>query len=212
MWEPTAMKPDHDSSARQRPRRGLFGRFFARKDGATAIEFTLLCLPFFMIVFASIETFVAFSAEQLLANATDTMARKVRTGEITYNQGKTSDMTEAQFRAAFCQEISILMTCSADEVKKPTKLFLDVRTFAKFADIPKSIPRVSSAPYADLDTSAFKFTPGNKKTINIVRAYYRWDILTDLIRPYITNIRPADGSRQTYLMVATAVIQNEDYP
>jgi len=204
--------PDHDDKARRRPLRTLFRRLLSRRDGTAAIEFAILSLPFFVIVFASIETFVAFSAEQLLANATDTMARKIRTGEITFNLGKSTDMTEQQFRTAFCKEISILMPCSASEASTPNKLLLDVRTFAKFADIPKSLPRVSSEQYADLDTSTFKFAPGGKKTINIVRAYYRWDVVTDLVRPYITNIRPADGSKQTYLMVATAVIQNEDYP
>ena len=180
----------------------LFGRFLARRDGATAIEIALLSLPFFTIVFASLETFVAFSAEQLLANATETMARQIRTGEIR------SNVTQEEFRTAFCSEISILMPCSADEVKTPNKLYLDVRSFAKFADIPKTIPLVGS----DLDTSSFKIAPGGKQTINIVRAYYRWDIVTDLVRPYVSNIRAADGSRQNYLMIATAIVQNEDYP
>lgn len=206
MWERFAMTLDQDAKPRRRPTSGLLGRFFARREGATAIEFAILSLPFFMIVFASIETFVAFSAEQLLANATDTVARKIRTGEIR------STMSEKDFRTAFCAEIAILMPCSEDEIKIPNKLHLDVRSFAKFSDIPKVLPRVGTAPHADLDPTTFKFAPGGKKSINIVRAYYRWDIMTDLVRPYITNIRPADGSRQTYLMVATAVIQNEDYP
>lgn len=204
----------HDRIEKQEPRlrAGLMRRFLRRRDGGAAIEFAILSLPFFMIVFASIETFVAFSGEQLLANATDRMARKIRTGEITFNQGKSTDMSEAQFRTAFCKEISILMPCSASEVAKPSKLFIDVRSFANFAAIPRALPRVSTDRFADLDTSAFRFQPGGKQSINIVRAYYRWDILTDLVRPYITNIRPADGSKQTYLMVATTVIQNENYP
>ncbi|EYR80333.1 pilus assembly protein TadG [Shinella sp. SUS2] len=182
--------------------KGLFGRLLARRDGATAIEVALLSLPFFLIVFASIETFVAFSAEQLLANATETIARKIRTGEIR------SNIKEEDFRKAFCDEIAILMPCSPEEIKKANKLFLDVRSFAKFSDIPKTIPLVGT----DLDTASFTIAPGGKRTINIVRAYYRWDIVTDLVRPYISNIRAADGSRQNYLMMATTVVQNEDYP
>ena len=201
------MTLDQDNKPRRRPLSGLFRRFGRRRDGATAIEFALLSLPFFMIVFASVETFVAFSAEQVLANANEVMARKIRTGEI-----RASNMTPQQFRKAFCDEIAVMMPCSESELATPSKLFLDVRSFAKFSDIPTAIPRVSSDPNADLKTSDFKFQPGGKKTINTVRAYYRWSIMTDLVRPYITNIRPADGSEQTYLMVATAVIQNEDYP
>ena len=196
------MSLDHDATARRRPMKDLLGRFLARRDGATAMEVALLSLPFFMIVFASLETFIAFSAEQMLANATDTMARRIRTGEIR------STMSEADYRKAFCDEIAILMPCSAAELQKPDKLFLDVRSFAKYTDIPNAIPLIGT----DLDTSSLKFEPGGKRSINIVRAYYRWDIITDLIRPYISNIRAADGSRQNYLMVATAVVQNEDYP
>ncbi len=188
--------------------KGLLGRLLRRRDGATVIEFALLSMPFFLIVFASLETFVAFSGEQILANATDNMARKIRTGEITFNLGKTSDMTAAQFRKAFCDEIAMLMPCSADELKTPSKLFLDVRSFANFASIPKAVPMSGT----DLDTSSFAFAPGGKKSINIVRAYYRWDVMTDLVRPYISNIKSSDSTRQNYLMIATAVIQNEDYP
>lgn len=196
------MSFDHDAPSRRRPMKGLFGRFLARRDGATAIEVALLSLPFFLIVFASLETFVAFSAEQLLANATETMARRIRTGEIR------SNVSEEDFRSAFCEEIAILMPCSAAELKKADKLFLDVRSYSSFADIPKAVPIAGS----DLDTSSFKIAPGGKRSINIVRAYYRWDIVTDLVRPYVSNIRSADGSRQNYLMIATAVVQNEDYP
>jgi Flp pilus assembly protein TadG len=196
------MPLDQDAPARRRSMKGLFGRLLARRDGATAIEVALLSLPFFMIVFASLETFIAFSAEQLLANATETMARRIRTGEIR------STIKEEDFRKAFCDEIAILMPCTPEELKKADKLHLDVRNFAKFSDIPKTTPLAG----ADLDTASFAFLPGGKKTINIVRAYYRWDIVTDLIRPYVSNIRSADGSRQNYLMIATAVVQNEDYP
>jgi Flp pilus assembly protein TadG len=192
--------------------RGLVDHFLSERTGSSAIEFSLLALPFFVIVFASLETFAAFTGEQLLANATDTMARKVRTGEITFGQGRSTDMTEAQFRTAFCAEISIMMTCSADEVKVPSKLFLDVRSFADFSKIPAAIPRKGSAADGDLDTSGFKFAPGGPTTVNVVRAYYRWSVTADLVRPYITNLRPAGSSMPNdYLMLATAAFKNENY-
>jgi Flp pilus assembly protein TadG len=197
------MSLDHDTVTRRRPMRGLFGRFFARRDGATAIEFAILAIPFFVIVFASIETFVAFTAEQLLANATETMARKIRTGEI-----KSDTMTAEQYRAAFCEEIKILMPCSADELKKPTKLFLDVQKIDKFSLVPATVTLNS----ADLTPDGLKFSPGGKKTINVVRAFYRWDVFTDLVRPLIYNVSSSDGSQRSYLMIATAVVLNENYP
>lgn len=196
----------------EKQRRGIFRRFRKDRQGAAAIEFALLAIPFLMLVFATFETFLAFAGEQLMANAVNTMSRKIRTGEITFGLGKPTDMTEAEFREAFCAEISILNMCSSTEVNTPAKLYLDVRQFANFADMPKDIPRVSSDEYSDLDTSEFAFAPGGPDSKNMVRAYYRWQIMTDLIRPYITNIRPPDKIIPTdFLIVSTAAFQNEKY-
>ncbi|NKL61751.1 TadE/TadG family type IV pilus assembly protein [Rhizobium leguminosarum] len=193
-----------------------FSRFRAlarSRDGAAAIEFALLAIPYFLVIFAILETFVAFAAEELVSNCVDTMSRRMRTGQITYNLGRTTDMNQAQFRQAFCNEISILVRCSASEVATPSKLYLDVQTFSTFSAIPTTIPKLSTAKYADINTAAFKYAPGGAGTINMVRAYYRWEIITDLVRPYITTIRPSDGSMPSqYLIVATAAFQNEQYP
>jgi Flp pilus assembly protein TadG len=190
--------------------RGVLRRLFKERSGASTVEFALLAVPFLIVVFATLETFTAFTAEQLLANATETMARKVRTGEITFGVNAATDMSELQFRKAFCDEISIIMTCSDDEAQIPSKLFIDVRSFDDFSKIPVAIPRKGTGD--DLDTSGFKFAPGGAKTINMVRAYYRWEVITDLVRPYVTNLRTAGSSMPNdYLMVATAAFRNENY-
>ncbi|KQS87809.1 MULTISPECIES: TadE/TadG family type IV pilus assembly protein [unclassified Rhizobium] len=202
---------DCTGDTRPKVRRGLLRRFCKEKSGTSTIEFALLALPFLIVLFASLETFAAFTAEQLLSNATDTMARKVRTGEITFGLNPATDMSEEQFRKAFCNEISIIMKCSETEAKKPSRLFIDVRSFADFSKIPVAIPRKGGSS-GDLDTSGFKFSPGGPTTINIVRAYYRWEVITDLVRPYITNLRPAGSSMPNdYLMVSTAAFRNENY-
>ncbi|AHF86456.1 pilus assembly protein TadG [Rhizobium leguminosarum bv. trifolii WSM1689] len=183
------------------------------RDGAAAIEFALLAIPYFLVIFAILETFVAFAAEELVSNAVDAMSRRMRTGQITYNLGRTTDMNQAQFRQAFCDEISILIRCSATEVATPSKLYLDVQTFSTFSAIPTTIPKLSTDKYADINPAAFKYTPGGAGTINMLRAYYRWEIITDLVRPYITTIRPSGGSMPSqYLIVGTAAFQNEQYP
>ncbi len=188
-------------------------RFFRSRDGAAAIEFAFLSLPYFLIVVAILETFLAFTGEQVVANATDTFARKIRTGRITYALGRTTDMTQAQFREAFCSEISILIQCSATEIASPQKLYVDLQTFANFSDIPTTIPRVSTDPYADIDPTKFKYTPGGPGKINMLRVYYRWQIMTDIVRPYLTTIRPSGGGLpRDFLIVTTAAFQNEFYP
>lgn len=201
----------NDRPKRPRRLRSLL-RLSRDREGAAALEFAILAVPFMMLIFATFETFFAFAGEQLMANAVETMARKVRTGEITFGQGKPTDVTEAEFRQLFCDEVSIISMCSQTEATTPEKLYLDVRQFASFADMPREVPTVTTADYSDLDTSDFAFSPGGAKSKNILRAYYRWQIMTDLMRPYITNIRPASKPIPTdFLIVQTAAFENEDY-
>ena len=198
---------------REKPRRRrILLRLGRDREGAAALEFALLAVPFMLMIFAIFETFLAFAGEQLMANAVETMARKLRTGEITFGQGKPTDVTEAEFRQMFCNEIELFGMCSATEATTPEKLYLDVRQFASFADMPRGVPKISTDVYSDLDTSDFAFSPGGPESKNMLRAYYRWQIMTDLMRPYITNIRPADKPMPTdFLIVQTAAFVNEDY-
>ena len=206
---------DHDLRANgknHRTRWRLWKKLARSRDGAAAIEFAILSIPYFLIVFAIIETYVAFTAEQLVTNAVNTLGRQLRTGEITYNLDRDSDKDRSEFRAAFCDEVSILISCSAEEIATPSKLYIDARTFATFAAIPNFIPRISSDAHADIDPTTFAFTPGGPTTINMLRAYYRWQIITDLVRPFITNIRPEGTVIPTdFLIVSTAAFQNEEY-
>jgi Flp pilus assembly protein TadG len=201
----------NDRPKRQR-RFGSLLRFRRDREGAAALEFAILAVPFMMLIFATFETFFAFAGEQLMANAVETMARKVRTGEITFGQGKPTDVSEAEFRQLFCDEVSIISMCSQTEATTPEKLHLDVRQFASFADMPREVPKVTTDDYSDLDTSAFAFSPGGANSKNMLRAYYRWQIMTDLMRPYVTSIRPAGKPMPTdFLIVQTAAFENEDY-
>lgn len=187
-------------------------RFRRNQDGSAAIEFGLLAFPFFLLIFATIEAFIAFAGEQLLENAVDTMSRQIRTGQITFNMGRSTDKSEVQFRALFCDEISLMIKCEENEDPDNRKLYLDVREFTKFSDVPNYIPRMSDDQFADLDPTDFDYDPGGPGTINIVRAYYRWEVMTDLVRPFITNIRKDGEMPRDYLMVATAAFRNEVYP
>jgi Flp pilus assembly protein TadG len=188
-------------------RLGRVGRRLRRsEDGAAAIEFAILAIPFFMLLFAIIESCIAYAAEQVLDNAVDDIGRQLRTGQITAGANLPTDMDEEEFRDAFCERIQVMLSCDTD------KLYLDIRSFTNFSSIPVGIPRQDNRQFGDLDTENFDYAPGGAGTINMVRAFYRWPIITDLIRPHITNIRPADGSMPTdYLIVGTSAFQNEAY-
>lgn len=212
------MQQDHQETAGglsgKNSSKSGFRRLFRSKDGAAAIEFALLAIPYFLIVFAIIETFVAYTAEQLVANAVDTMGRKLRTGNITYNHTTTTNnISKADFRRQFCGEISILIQCSEAEITtdaETNKLWIDAKSYTNYSDMPATVPIKSNG---DLNTSSLTYSPGGPNTKNMLRVYYKWEIITDLLRPYISNIKPTDRSRPNYfLIVETSVFKNEEYP
>lgn len=188
---------------------GWLRRFRRNKDGSAAIEFAVLAIPFFLLVFAIIETCVAFAAEQTLNYAVDRMGRKLRTGQITFNSTPpaTTDMTEAQFKTEFCNQLSIMIACGVDV---NSRLFLDLKSYANFGAMPKKVPR-QTGTYGDLDTSGFAFSPGGSASINMFRAFYKWRVTADLVRPYVTNIRSGGTLPEYYLIVATTAYRNEAY-
>jgi len=193
-----------------RRRKPLLRRFARSTDGAAAIEFAILAIPYFLIVFAILETFIAFIGENIISNGVDVMARKVRTGELRSTTANDPAF-KTTFRTAFCNEISILITCSADEIANPKRLYIDLRSFSNYSDIPTTIPRASTAQNADLKTTDFAYSPGGAKSINMLRAYYRWPVITDLVRPMLTTVRSSNGTGD-FLIVSTATFRNEDYP
>src|SRR5262245_18866068 len=87
-------------------------------SGSVAIEFALIAPIFFLLLFGIIEATLALFANMVLENATKETARLIRTG-----QAQNSKMSQAQFRQAVCDRISIVMSCDAD------KLYIDIRSF-----------------------------------------------------------------------------------
>ncbi|WP_419907708.1 TadE/TadG family type IV pilus assembly protein [Hoeflea sp.] len=181
--------------------------FRLRRDenGTAAIEFAVLAIPFFLLVFAIIETCIAFAAENTLNYAVDKLGRELRTGQMTFATGESTDITEDEFRTRLCAEVSMMFACGADV---DDRLFVDLQNYGDFASIPTDVPIVAGK----LDDSSFDFDPGGASTINVLRAYYNWRVTVDLFRPYIANIK-ADGDSQAnyFLIVATTAYRNEAY-
>jgi len=182
-------------------------RFRRDRDGGVAIEFAILAIPFFLLVFAIIETCVAFAAEQTLNYAVDKLGRQLRTGQITFNTGEATDITEKEFKTEFCNQLSIMIACGKDV---DTRLFIDLKSYASFGAMPTKVPR-KSGTWGDLDTTGFTFNPGGSASINMLRAFYKWKVTADLVRPYITNIRDGSSTPEYYLIVSTTAYRNEAY-
>src|SRR5688572_27344620 len=85
------------SPAASRPLR----RFARADDGAAAVEFAFVIIPFLMIVFAIFELGLVFLVSLTLENSLATVDRRIRTGEL-------QNATRESYYAAVCQEMSWL--------------------------------------------------------------------------------------------------------
>ncbi|WP_417020882.1 TadE/TadG family type IV pilus assembly protein [Candidatus Phyllobacterium onerii] len=180
-----------EATDRQRStRRSTAARFFANKRGTVAIEFAMIALPFFLLIFAMIEVSLSFTAQQVMANATDDIARQLRTGEI-----KT--LTLAQLKQMVCSRLLMPAANCPD-------LVVDLRTYTTFALVPKTIPLKTGG---DVNSTGFTSAPGGASTINQLRVFYRWPIFTDLMKPRIATI---DGTGKI-LLFSSATWRNEPY-
>ena len=187
------MTPRLTPLIRARARLAAFARDY-RKDaqGATAVEFAMVALPLLFLLFSTLELAMIFLISTTLENATYNAARQIRTGSF---QGSGS-ATASAFKASFCGSLSWLGASCSSNVE------VDVRTYATFTN--PSIPDpVSNSVF---DTSALNFTPGNAGDIVLVRAFYKWTLLTPFMNGGLQKLNGGVS-----LITASSLFRNEPY-
>jgi Flp pilus assembly protein TadG len=172
---------------------GLLRRFFPNKRGSVSIEFAMLAVPFVMLIMAIIETSISFAAQQIMANAADDLARELRTGRL-----KPADATATVVRKRICDQMAMITdsTCPG--------LYIDLKSYSTFATAAAVKTKFTSDN--DLDTTGFTIAPGGAETKNMMRVYYKWPVMLDLMRKSMSNIKGGN----TLLMTVTSW-QNEPF-
>ena len=174
-------------------RPSLLARFIGNRKGSTAMEFTILAIPFALLVFAILESCISFAAQQLLANATDDIAREVRTGQLT-----TANLDETKLRGLLCDKLSILVGSSCADY-----IHFDLESYASFAAAAALRTTVQNGA---LVTTNFDVKPGGPLTINVLRVYYEWPVMTDFMTKLMSNL-----NNGRTLLFASATWQNEPF-
>lgn len=171
-------------------------KFIKDQQGSTAIEFTMLAMPFTLLVFAILETCLSFAGQQLLSNAADTVARQVRTGQL-----KAAVLDETRLRQEICDNISLLV---ADDCPG---LEVDLREYPNFAAAAaEKVKYIGEGENRDIDTTDFAVTPGKTLSKNMLRVFYRWPIMTDIMRKRLSTLKGG-----TTLHFAAVTWQNEPF-
>ncbi|EMS36611.1 hypothetical protein G653_00150 [Candidatus Liberibacter americanus PW_SP] len=173
-------------------------------EGSVAIEFSILAFPYFFVVFAILEICICFSAQQLFDNASYTISRQIRTGELNKDNSSIRNI-----RSLFCREVRYLISCSSTEPQKVRDLYIDVKKINSLGDIPRDIPRLGTNVDAPINDVGFGFNPGDPGSYNVFRAFYHWPVFSNFMIKYLAAVKHPDKKTSDYLMASVVVFKNE---
>lgn len=172
---------------RSRTRR-LRRSFLRATDGAAAVEFGMIALPFLFMLFSILEIGLIFVLDSVLDNATIETGRLVRTG-----QASAAGMTTAQFKTTLCGRMSIFESgCEA-------RVSVDVRVIPQFATTPPD-PMAGGT----FNEGALTYANGVPGDLILVRAWYRHTLITPFLAQGLSRLN--DGTAR---LMATTAFRNE---
>ncbi len=172
------------------PPKRLFRRFRRNVSGSAAVEFSLVAVPFFALLFAIIETAIVFFAGQVLESGVQDSGRLIYTNQIT-----NTNTTVAQFKADLCNRVSVLMNCTGIDV--------DVKYYPAGTTITITDP-IDGAGNYDTSGLAFNVPPANSTGTVVVRAFYRWPLFVTGLGYNIANIGRNTSNAKRLLTGLTA--------
>jgi hypothetical protein len=175
----------------RRPRLFDLIRRRRRREGAAAVEFAIVALPFFFVIFAVLELGVIFLVDSTLEAAVQQATRLVRTG-----QAQTGAISPAQFRAAMCENMSVF------EGDCQERAVIDVRPIPQFRDPNPPNPIVDG----EFDPDQTDFDPGDAGDLMLVRVWYQQPVFTPMLSRALTRLDSGDAVIQV-----TTAFRNEPF-
>ncbi len=168
-------------------------RFLRQRSGATAVEFALIAVPFFLILMATAQTAIVFMAQQELETVTEQASRLILTNHAT-------NMSASAFASQVCAVpgATIMFNCS--------KFMINVQNYGtgtSFSGATTAAPTLTFDKNGNV-TNSWSFNPGGVGSIVVVQVMYQWPIF---LKPFSYNLSNlSNGNR---LLLATSVFRNE---
>ncbi len=184
-----------------------FGKRLTRnEDGATAVEFALIALPFFAMLFGILGVCQMFFWMFTMENAVWTASRDLRTGLYQTTAvgsryaGKTGDALKTEFKKAICEKAVIYSDCMAHSS-------VLVQSVSSFSTLSAPNCRTgTNALVSDTDAMA-AFNPGSASTVVMVTLCHSWSFGAKLAFLPMSNTL-SDGG---VLIQASAAFRTEPY-
>jgi Flp pilus assembly protein TadG len=169
--------------------RKLASAWLGKKEGTTAIEFSLLVIPYLMLTLATIELSIMYASASLLEGATGSAARMIRTGQLQQGGGDP----ESVFRTAMCNYATVLIKCD--------DIVIEVQPMDSFADAEEMEPQYDE----DGNLISNGFDAGGSSDRVLIRVAYRYHMMTPFVGPLLA------GPTNSRLFMSTIVLQVEPY-
>jgi len=177
-------------------------RYTENKEGTAAIEFAILAIPFFMLLFAVLELAIVFFIHSTLNHAVGEAGRQIRTGNFQ------ACGTKEKFKELVCSNMAGLGNCDK-------RLRIDVVTGGDFGSItldpPPEPPEVDpndSSSTDDIVNGDFVNT-GASAPVVIRGLYYHKLVLPPQFTRLESSSLKGKGIR---LLDATTAFKNEPFP
>lgn len=178
--------------SRVRAMAGVCRRFGRARRGSAAVEFALVAVPFFLLIIGLAEIAMIGFAQTSLNFAVSNVSREIRTG-----RAQMDNVSYGDIKQQLCGDMDVFLMLDCD-----ANLFLDVNRFDSFVNANTSGPIQNG----EFHSGSFGYVPGAPSDIVVVRAYYRWKIMTPMFEAVFQNI--AGGQR---ILAATMMFRNEPY-
>lgn len=176
-------------------------RWAESRRGAAAVEFALIAVPFFFLLFGLLEIALIFIMGTVLEHAVNEAARDIRTGNFQDTAVPAGQTQEEFFKQKVCDRLMDLMTCDS-------RLKIDVQAETSFGG---SSTTLTYKPPGDpdegeIDDTGFGFEAGGADEVVVVRAYYEWSLITPILSKPLESL-----PNGRHLLSAVAVFRNEPF-
>lgn len=138
-------------------------RFRRSEQGASAVEFALVSVPFLAFLLFAIQAVIIYFADAALETYTDDVARGLLTG-ATQQLGLTAPL----FKTKLCASLPNLFSCS--------RLWVDVAAYSDFTNLATASPSLSLDGSGNVQT-AWGYAPGAKGSVVVIRMAYMWPVV-----------------------------------
>ncbi len=170
--------------------------FQKAQDGATAIEFALLAIPFFMLLFAILELAIIFFISSTLSHAVSESGRQIRVGNF-------QNCGQAAFKAAVCDRMSGVGNCN--------RLRIDVVSNPSFSaitlpDTPNPPVGAAGSPPPAIPNGDYDESTAGEPVV--VRGIYYHSLI---LPPTLTRLESSPGTG-SHIITASTAFRNEPFP